>query len=315
MEGLRYFKRKKPGDEGVVATVRVVRTDQIAPDPTLPIDGCSNTDLQILADSIRRRGIIEPLIIREADYDEKEKKICGNGSGSEIALVSERIYDPLAKKPLYYIVSGEKRLRAARLIGLETVPCLLTECGKEEAAELNVHLRMARPKRHPLDDTSLLTSWMRLYGISRAEAAKKLSIKEREIGTLLSFGVFTQLEKEVLRLAEIGKDVMTALGTVPDACIRASLLGRIAEEGLSVLQAKKLIEKALKPKSASPAESKGVVRDVRLVSNTFDRAVTAMRASGFHVDYEKSLENGTAGFLILIKSENVSCETFYEAKS
>lgn len=315
MEGLRYFKRKKPGDEGVVATVRAVRTDQIAPDPTLPADVCSNTDLQMLADSIRRRGIIEPLIIREADYDEKEKKICGNGSGSEIALVSERVYDPQAKKPLYYVISGEKRLRAARLIGLESVPCLLIECNHEEAAELTCVLRMTRPKRHPLDDTALLMAWMRNYGIGRTEAAKILCLKEREIGSLLSFGHFSALEKEVMRLAEVGTAVMAALTAVPDAQMRAGLLGKIAEEGLSVLQVKKLVDRLLKPKSVSPAESKGVVRDVRLFSNTFDRAVTAMRALGLQVDYEKSVEKGSAGFLILIKSENVSCETFSEPDS
>lgn len=308
MEGLRYFRRKKPGDEGVAATVRAVRTDQIASDPILPPDVCRADELQALADSIRRRGIVEPLIVREVDYEDRETPIVRTPSGSEVSLVSDRVRDPFGEKPLYYVVSGEKRLRAARMIGLETVPCLLTECGREEAAELTAVLRMRRPGRHPLDDCALLTAWMRSYAVSRSEAAKKLCVGERSVGELLDLGVFGTLEKEVLRLAGIGRETAAALSAVRDERTRAGLLVKIAEEGLSARKAKTLIEKAKAPKTPMPG-SRGVVRDVRLFANTFDRAVEAMRASGYDVEYEKTEENGSAGFLILIRAENVSRET------
>ncbi|MCQ2424623.1 MAG: ParB/RepB/Spo0J family partition protein [Lachnospiraceae bacterium] len=314
MEGLRYFRRKKPGDEGVVATVRAVRTEQIAPDPVLPPDVCRADELQALADSIRRRGIVEPLIVREVDYEDRETPIVRTPSGSEVSLVSDRIRDPMGKKPLYYVVSGEKRLRAARMVGLETVPCLLTECGKEEAAELTAILRMRRPGRHPLDDCALLTAWMRAYAVSRSEAAKKLCVAEHAIGDLLALGIFGTLEKEVLRLAGIGRETAAALSAVRDERTRAGLLVKIAEEGLSDRKAKALIEKALTAEKAGSG-CRGVVRDVRLFSNTFDRAVEAMRASGYDVEYEKSDENGSAGFLILIRTENVSRETFSDPKT
>ena len=312
MDGLRYFKRKKQGDEGIVATVRAVRTDQITFDPSLPTEEIGITELQPLTDSIRRYGIIEPLIIRERENDGGEKTVCSCASGSKIALVSERVYDPLAPKPLYYIVSGEKRFRAARMLGLETVPCLLTEAGKDDAAALRVILRMTGTAKDPFDDGAFLSAWMRSSGISRSNAARILSVKESDIGELLSYRIFSPLEKQILRLGKIRKEIITALSGVRDPKTRARLLGKIAEEGLSVQQAKKLIAKAQSRKSEVPGKYKGVIRDVRLFYNTFDRAVAYMRGSGFTVDYEKSYESGTAGILILIRSDYVSRETSEE---
>lgn len=309
MEGLRYFKRKKQGDEGIVATVRAVRTEQVAPDPSLPSDECGAKELQALADSIRRYGIVEPLIVREAENDAAEKKICSCASGSEIALVSERVYDPFGQKPLYYVVSGEKRLRAARMLGLETVPCLLTEAEKEKAAELRAVLRMRKIPRDALDDSAFLAAWMRSSAVSRACAAEILSLKESEIGDLLSYRIFSPLERQVLRLGRVRKEIMTELAGIRDARLRARLMGKIAEEGLSVCRSKKLIARAEARKNTHPVRYKGVIRDVRLFYNTFDRAVASIRGSGYTVDYEKSYEAGTAGILILIRPDHVSRET------
>ena len=97
MTELRYFKRNKTAEEKTSMAVLQIKIDDIRPNRAQPRAEFDNNSIIRLADSIRRYGILQPLTVRKANDDE--------------------LYP-------YELIAGERRLRAARLLGYFTVPCL-----------------------------------------------------------------------------------------------------------------------------------------------------------------------------------------------
>ena len=101
MTELRYFKRNRMLEEHPISShVLQVKVDEIRPNRAQPRADFDNNAMIRLADSIRRYGIIQPLTIRRSDADD--------------------IYT-------YELIAGERRLRAARMLGYFTVPCIVVE--------------------------------------------------------------------------------------------------------------------------------------------------------------------------------------------
>ncbi|MCS7051490.1 MAG: ParB/RepB/Spo0J family partition protein, partial [Thermomicrobium sp.] len=88
-------------------SIRELPIDEIAPNPRQPRQHFSAESLQELADSIRRHGIVQPIIVART-----------------------------AGTPPYQIVAGERRWRAARLAGLSVVPAIVRELSPREAVEI-----------------------------------------------------------------------------------------------------------------------------------------------------------------------------------
>ena len=110
MTELKYFKRGKASEEEIGAKVLQIKTDSIRPNRAQPRAEFDQNALIRLADSIRRYGILQPLTVRASD--------------------PEDIYE-------YELIAGERRLRAAKMLGYLTVPCVIMEVNEELSAELD----------------------------------------------------------------------------------------------------------------------------------------------------------------------------------
>ena len=99
MTELKCFKKAKNEDE-LSAQILQIRTDDIRPNRAQPRAEFEQNSIIRLADSIRRYGILQPLTVRASD--------------------PEDIYG-------YELIAGERRLRAAKLLGYLTVPCVVME--------------------------------------------------------------------------------------------------------------------------------------------------------------------------------------------
>ena len=111
MTELKYFKRQKERDEGISEAVLQIKTDDIRPNRAQPRAEFDQNSIIRLADSIRRYGILQPLTVREAD--------------------------PEDSRP-YELIAGERRLRAAKMLGYLTVPCIIRRADEQTAAELAI---------------------------------------------------------------------------------------------------------------------------------------------------------------------------------
>ena len=131
--------------EGTVKRKMVELPPQsIRPNPRQPRRVFEEEGIRTLADSIRRCGLIQPLTVRR--------------SGTE-----------------WELVAGERRLRAARLAGLESVPCVVSTADDDASALLALVENLQRKDLHYFEEAAAVADYIRKSGITQEEAAARLS--------------------------------------------------------------------------------------------------------------------------------------------
>ena len=141
-------------DDYLETTVRDIPIADIDPNLSQPRKEFDKDALEQLADSIRQAGVLQPILVVE------------NGMR-------------------YRIVAGERRYRAARLAGLETIPCItrsLTEVQQLEAALIE---NLQREDLNPIEEAQAIKALMQQCGYTQEEAAKRLGKSRPAVANLL----------------------------------------------------------------------------------------------------------------------------------
>lgn len=120
---------------------------QIEPNPYQPRMQIDPEELIEIADSIRENGVIQPLIITK---DKESNK--------------------------YFLIAGERRLRAAQLAGLKTVPIVIKESSPQEMLELALIENIQRKDLNPLEEAYAFQQMIDEFGVSQDEIAKKVGL-------------------------------------------------------------------------------------------------------------------------------------------
>lgn len=134
--------------------VRDISIDEIDPNASQPRRDFDKEALEQLADSIREAGVLSPILVVE------------NGMR-------------------YRIVAGERRYRAARLAGLETVPCIVRSMTNEQQMEAALIENLQRQDLNPIEEAAAIRSLMQECGYTQEQAARKLGKSRPAIANAL----------------------------------------------------------------------------------------------------------------------------------
>jgi ParB family transcriptional regulator, chromosome partitioning protein len=154
------------------AELRTLAVELIAPNPAQPRKHFDQDSLQALAHSVSDRGVLQPVLVRPRPGG------------------------------LYELVAGERRWRAARLAGLETMPALVQE--RDDAGSLEAALveNMAREDLTPIDAARAVAGLVEEIGLTREAVARRVGRSRVAISNLLRL---LDLPDEVLALIEAGR--------------------------------------------------------------------------------------------------------------
>ena len=141
--------------------------ESIFPNPSQPRRFFSQEGLEELASSIKEHGVLQPLSVRKVE-------------GS------------------YELVSGERRLRAAKLAGLTEVPCILVRVDSEESSLLALVENLQRRDLDFVEEAAALARLIRTYGLSQEETARRIGKSQSAVANKL-------------RLLRLSPDVLTLL--------------------------------------------------------------------------------------------------------
>lgn len=190
-------------------TARFVHIDRIRPDPDQPRKHFRQEPLESLAASIREIGeIIDPITVA---YEEK--------------------YD------LFRIISGERRYRAAKMAGLEELPCILKEAGNEKKkALLQLMANLQREDMTPLEESAAIRAIIEKFGYSQLGMAKLLNRSESYISQILGLERLSQPARKILQTSEVAKELQIRASREKDPRRQEELLKRAAEKGATVRQ-------------------------------------------------------------------------------
>ena len=239
--------------------VLTLRVEDIRPNPYQPRQTFDDEGLRELASSIRRHGILQPLTVRPA------------GGGK------------------WELVAGERRLRAAKLAGLERVPCIRREADDRDAALLALVENLQRRDLHYLEEAAAIASYIRQTGITQEEAAAQLGRSPSALANKLRLLRLSPACRELLVRNGLTERHARCLLRLEDEEERLAALRHIADKQLNVAQTEQYIEQRLTQLQSTPPKRRRtfILKDVRLFLNSLDRGLRMVREAGVDARTER----------------------------
>lgn len=196
-----------------------IETEKIKPNPYQPRKEFDEDSLQSLADSIKKYGMLQPIIVNKI-----EKK-------NEKGISCE-----------YQIVAGERRWRAAKMLGLKQIPAIIKEQTNRERLEVALIENIQRKNLNPIDKAEAFNQLKKEFGLLDREIAKiSGSSREAVTNTLRILGL-PEEAKTALRNGVISEGHAKALLGAKEAKLINELLEEVISNGYSVRETERRVK-------------------------------------------------------------------------
>jgi ParB family chromosome partitioning protein len=202
-----------------------------------------------LAESIKAQGIMQPILVRKVGQ--------GTNAGK------------------YEIIAGERRFRAAKLAGLDSVPVLVRDVPNEAAAAMALIENIQREDLNPLEEAQGLQRLVREFGLTHEEAAQAVGRSRSAASNLLRLLNLADPVQTMLMAGDLDMGHARALLALEKAA-QITTANQIAAKKLSVREAESLVKKiAAEFTLVSPKPKKEKSRDLRRIEDELSDLLTA----------------------------------------
>ncbi len=236
-------------------------------------------ELKLLADSISANGIIQPLAVRKIENSK------------------------------YEIIAGERRFRAAKMVGLRRIPCVIHTADEQTAAIFSLTENLQRSDLSVFEEAKAIDRLINYYGISQSQAAAKLGIAQSTLSNklrLLNLSPEIQTRITKARLTERHARALLRLAISE----RDEALDYIIANGLTLAQTEQYIEEILNPtreplKINEPIKPlrKQSIGDMRLFYNSLSKLVGTLQSAGINARTRKTETDKYIEYKVRIKKE------------
>lgn len=190
----------------------------IEPSLTNPRKNFNEAKLRELADSIRASGVHQPILVR---------KLPG-------ARVAETSFDPNScrprtVKPVYEIVSGERRYRASKLAGAPTIPALIRDLSDDQVLEVQIIENLQRDDLTELEEAEGYEALMQHSGLSADQVGVKIGKSRSYVYGRLKLLDLALESKQALREGKIDASRALLIARIPDGKLQLKALGFATE--------------------------------------------------------------------------------------
>jgi ParB family chromosome partitioning protein len=192
--------------------VRIIPVDRIDPNPQQPRLAFNEETLQELSASVKEHGILQPILVRPLEAGR------------------------------YQLIAGERRWRASKLAGLETIPALIEDIDDDTALEIAIIENLQREDISPLDEAAMYDRMVHEHGYSIRKLADKLG---KDKGYLENRLRLADAPTEVRELVSLRKDTLShayELMKVEDPKKRKRLADQVAAGQLTLIKLREKIE-------------------------------------------------------------------------
>ncbi len=190
--------------------------NKIIPNKYQPRTHFNPDDLQELADSIREKGVIQPLIVTSGSNDNFE------------------------------LIAGERRLRASKLAGLSHVPVIVLEVDNEDSLlELALIENVQRTDLNPIEEAEAYKKLIEKFGYTQEETAKRVGKQRSTVTNMLRLLKLPEIIRKDITDGLLSEGHGRALVKLADEPLKIQEIRNIIiKNGLSVRQTEKIIKKA-----------------------------------------------------------------------
>ncbi len=198
------------GEQGDISSVSEIPIETLKPNPYQPRKDFSEESLKELADSIRQKGILQPILVEASD------------GGT------------------YIIVAGERRFRAAKIAGLKKIPVIVKRFSEEEKIEIALIENIQREDLSPIEEAYAFKRLIDISKLSQEEIAEKVGKKRSTIANSLRLLKLPEIVRNALNGREISPGHARAILMLDKEHEQLALFRKIIREELSVRSAEKI---------------------------------------------------------------------------
>ena len=214
------------GPEGAVE----VPVESIRPNPYQPRKTFDKEKLKELSESIKKHGIIQPLIVRKKGLN-------------------------------YELVAGERRLRAAKLAKLQTVPVLVREYDEKQMRELSLVENIQRHDLNPLEEAKAIQELMKQCSYTQAQAAERLGRSRAAVANLLRMLNRPEELQAMIADEKVTAGQMRPLSALTDREQQLKIGKALAENGWSARTVEEVVKTIKEGKNLHVLNERVVILD------------------------------------------------------
>lgn len=209
-----------------------------------------SNSLERLADSIKRNGLLQPITVRK------------RGDGA------------------YELIAGERRLRAARIAGLNQIPCIIKQAEGKKSAILGLVENLQREDLNMFEEAEGIRKLIDEWGMSQYDCAIKLGKAQSTISNKLRLLRFSRSEQIQMLSASLTERHARALLRIDSPIKRGEMLNKVINEKMTVAQTEEAVEKLFINPTPTVYLRTAVINDIRVYLNSLTKTVESIRRSG-----------------------------------
>lgn len=195
-----------------------LRVSELEPNRNQPRKYFSGEAISALAESIREHGMIQPILVRPLST--------GN----------------------YQIVAGERRWRAAKMLGLSEVPVSIKELSDIETAQIAVIENLQRENLNPIEEAESYRDLIEKYGMTQEQVAKMVGKSRSAIANLIRILSLPEAVHRMLESGDLSVGHAKALLAFDDTYTIVDIAEKACNGGMTVRQIEKLVQKENVPR-------------------------------------------------------------------
>ena len=211
--------------------ISYVRLGRIKPNPFQPRENFNPKRLGELISSMKEKGVLQPVIVRHKDED-------------------------------YELIAGERRLRAARELGIEEIPIIVRDVSDADVLELSLIENIQREELNPMEEARAFQRLIDEFGFSQEEVAKAVGKERTTISNTIRLLGLPKRAQEMVVNEELTMGHARALLALSGEHPILKLANRILRKGLSVRETENIVSKG---KSAVPKTAIPKTRDHKVM--------------------------------------------------
>lgn len=256
-----------------------IQLDAIRPNPTQARRHFKKDTLEELSNSIKEYGVLQPIHVRK------------------ISKVS------------YELVAGERRLRAAKMAGLNKIPAILVQAGDNDSVIMALIENLQREDLNYMEEAEGYSNLLNDYHFTQEHLAAKLGKSQSTIANKIRLLRLSKDVKKILDENHLSERHARALLKIHDEKMQCKVLDYVCHKGLNVKKTEELIEKILQKYPQSLDNKKSTtkftkaIKDVRIFVNSIRQAIDLMKRSGVNAKAAQLDKGVYTEFIVRIPKE------------
>lgn len=248
--------------------IKNIPVGDIVPNPFQPRTVFDEERIEELCLTIQEHGIIQPIVVRQREGH-------------------------------FELIAGERRWRATRKLGLETIPAIVKDFNDSQAASIALIENLQREGLTAIEEAIAYQKLIELHELTQESLAQKLGKGQSTIANKLRLLHLPQTIQDVLLQRKITERHARALLTLKEESVQLKMLEEIIEKDLNVKQTENRIKQLLEVKEVKKPRRVSFSKDTRLAINTVRQSIDMVMKNGLSILSEE--EDGDEFYQITIK--------------